>query len=125
MKLLPVILLFFSAFCQSATAAVAANNGHANSSQTTFRQSSAAASDRKEQVSPEDSLGQMLYANHCTNCHESAVHMRAHRKAKNLQDLVYWVNQRADWLQLGWTVAEKRAVMDYVNQRYYHYPVDD
>lgn len=77
----------------------------------------------KENVLLEDSLGRMLYENHCTNCHESTVHIRAKHKAKSYREVGYWVNQRADWLNLGWTTLEKQEVMQYLNQRYYRYPM--
>ena len=77
----------------------------------------------RENILLEDSLGRMLYQNHCTNCHESTVHIRAKHKAKSYREIGYWVDQRADWLNLGWTALEKQEVMQYLNQRYYKYPM--
>lgn len=74
---------------------------------------------------PEEPVGLMLYENHCTGCHESTVHIREKRKAKSYREVAYWVNQRADWLNLGWTSLEKQQVMRYVNQRYYKYPMTE
>lgn len=124
MKILVAVFLIFVAAQQAAIAAMPENNIIKETIKSEYKQSSSAKTDRKETVSEQDSLGRMLYVNHCTNCHESAVHMRARRKAKNLNDLLYWVNQRADWLKLGWTIPEKRAVMEYVNERYYKYPIN-
>lgn len=72
-----------------------------------------------------DSRGRMLYENHCTSCHESTVHIRAKRKARNFKEVGDWVNQRADWLNLGWTNAEKLDVLQYVNEKYYRYNTND
>lgn len=124
MKILVSVFLIFVAAQQAAIAAMPENNTIKETIKSEYKQSASAKTDRKENVSEQDSLGRMLYANHCTNCHESVVHMRARRKAKNLNDLLYWVNQRADWLKLGWTITEKRAVMEYVNERYYKYPIN-
>ena len=67
----------------------------------------------------------MLYENHCTSCHESMVYIRTHRKAKNYKEVGNWVNQRADWLNLGWSKVEKQEVLQYLNERYYKYPLTE
>ena len=90
-------------------------NGH--------EQSAAAMPASKAKVLSEDTLGHMLYENHCTSCHESTVYIRAKRKATNYKEVGDWVNQRADWLNLGWTKVEKREVIQYLNERYYKYPL--
>ncbi|MCG6937390.1 MAG: hypothetical protein LJE83_04365 [Gammaproteobacteria bacterium] len=76
-------------------------------------------------VLPEASRGQMLYENHCTGCHESMVYIRAKRKAKNFKQVSYWVSQRADWLNLNWTELEKQDVLQYLNERFYKYPLTE
>ena len=40
---------------------------------------------------------------------------------------IYFVTvyQRADWLNLGWSVIEKQEVMQYLNERYYKYPLTE
>ena len=81
--------------------------------------------DTKAKASPEVTHGRMLYENHCTSCHESMVYIRAKRKAKSYQEIVDWVNQRADWLNLGWSNLEKREVIQYLNERYYNYSLPD
>jgi len=72
-----------------------------------------------------DARGQMLYENHCTSCHESSVYIRSRRKAKNYKEVGNWVKQRADWLNLGWGDVEKQEVMQYLNERYYKYPLTE
>ena len=53
--------------------------------------------------------GEMLYTNHCLSCHESIVHIREKRSAKNLE------------LDLKWSSHEVEDVVLYLNLRYYHY----
>lgn len=69
--------------------------------------------------------GQMLYENHCTSCHESTVYIRTKRKAKNYKEVDNWVSQRAEWLNLGWSDIEKQEVIQYLNERYYKYPLTE
>ena len=86
-------------------------------------QSGTAVPDSKAKVLSEVTRGHMLYENHCTSCHESTVYIRTKRKATNYKELGNWVNQRADWLNLGWSDVEKQEVMQYLNERYYKYPL--
>ncbi|MES0327836.1 MAG: cytochrome c, partial [Gammaproteobacteria bacterium] len=65
------------------------------------------------------------YENHCTACHESTVYIRAKRKATNYKEVGNWVNQRADWLNLNWSDLEKQDVLQYLNERYYKYPLTE
>ena len=88
-------------------------------------QSDTAAPNSETKVLSEITRGQMLYENHCTSCHESTVYIRTKRKAKNYKEVGNWVNQRADWLNLGWSDVEKQEVMQYLNERYYKYPLTE
>ena len=88
-------------------------------------QSGTAVPDSKAKVLSEVTRGHMLYENHCTSCHESTVYIRTKRKATNYKELGNWVNQRADWLNLGWSDVEKQEVMQYLNERYYKYPLTE
>ena len=67
------------------------------------------------------SRGRMLYENHCTTCHESNIHIRARRKAKNFNDVTRWVIQRSQWLKLNWSDSEIVDVTQYINGRFYKY----
>ncbi len=53
------------------------------------------------------------------------VYIRAKRKATNYKEVGDWVNQRAVWLNLGWTDVEKQEVMQYLNERYYKFPLTE
>ena len=93
------------------------DNGH--------EQSGTAISESETKVLPEVTRGYMLYENHCTSCHESTAHIRTKRKARNYKEVGNWVNQRADWLNLGWSDVEKQEVLQYLNERYYKYPLTE
>ncbi len=63
--------------------------------------------------------GEMLYENHCTECHESIVHVRAQTKVARLADLEVFVRRWSDYKELEWTDKERNAVRDYLNQSFY------
>jgi hypothetical protein len=128
MKLVLAVFIYFTSVYHPAFAGMGVTadeevrlvpngNGH--------EQSAAAMPASKAEVLSEDSLGQMLYENHCTSCHESLVYIRAKRKAANYKEVGDWVNQFAGWLNLGWTKVEKREVMHYLNERYYKFPLTE
>ena len=93
------------------------DNGH--------EQAGTAIPDSKVNILSEITRGQMLYENHCTSCHESMVYIRSKRKATNYKEVGNWVNKRAVWLNLGWTDIEKQEVLQYLNERYYKYPLTE
>ncbi len=63
--------------------------------------------------------GELLYENHCQGCHQSTVHIRSQRRADSLESLQAWVRRWAEDRELGWDEEAIRAVVDYLNQRYY------
>lgn len=65
--------------------------------------------------------GEMLYSNHCLNCHESVVHIREQRRVRNLVTLRETVARWSQELGLKWTADEVEDVVLYLNMRYYHY----
>ena len=128
MKLALAIFIYFVTVYQPAIAVmdvpadeevrlIPHGNGH--------EQSATAMPASKAKVLSEVTRGQMLYENHCTSCHESTVYIRAKRKATNYKEVGDWVNQFAGWLNLGWTKVEKREVMQYLNERYYKFPLTE
>ena len=128
MRLALAIFIYFVTVYQPAIAVIGVtadedmrpvpyDNGH--------EQSDTDVPDSEAKVLSEVARGQMLYENHCTSCHESTVYIRTKRKAKNYKEVGNWVNQRADWLNLGWSVVEKQEVMQYLNERYYKYPLTE
>ena len=128
MRLALAIFIYFVTVYQPAIAAIGVatdedvrpvpyDNGH--------EQSGTAVPGSEAKVLSEVTRGQMLYENHCTSCHESTVYIRAKRKATNYKEVGNWVKQRADWLNLGWGIVEKQEVMQYLNERYYKYPLTE
>jgi len=128
MRLALAIFIYFVTVYQPAIAVIGVtadedvrpvpyDNGH--------EQSGTAVPDSEANVLLETSRGQMLYENHCTSCHESTVYIRAKRKATNYKEVGNWVNQRADWLNLNWSDLEKQDVLQYLNERYYKYPLTE
>jgi cytochrome c5 len=65
--------------------------------------------------------GQLLYENHCHTCHESIIHIRKDHKAKNHADIQYWVGRWAKDLDTKWSADEIDAVVQYLNDTFYHY----
>ena len=128
MRLAFAIFIYFVSVYQPAIAVI---NVSANEdvrpvpSDSDHEQSGTAVPDSEANVLFETSRGQMLYENHCTSCHESMVYIRAKRKATNYKEVGNWVNQRADWLNLNWSDLEKQDVLQYLNERYYKYPLTE
>ena len=65
--------------------------------------------------------GQLLYENHCGECHESSVHKRNPRKADSISKIKYWVTRWNKELKLNWSDADITEVAQYLNTRYYHF----
>ena len=123
MKLGFTIFIYALTICQPAIAGTAGEDVKPVLKDNINQRSATAAAESKPEAASAQSRGRMLYENHCLSCHESTVYIRARRKASNYNQLIYWVNQRADWLNLGWTGLEKREVIQYLNE-YYKYPVN-
>jgi len=71
------------------------------------------------------SRGKMLYSNHCHACHESNVHIRAHRKVKKKSDIEYWVKRWSTHLKLNWNNSDREQVIEFLNQEYYKFSAID
>lgn len=63
--------------------------------------------------------GQMLYENHCQECHDSVVHVRETREASTRADVRRRIVSFARFLELGWGEDEVTDVLNYLNARYY------
>ena len=125
MRLALTIFIYFVAVYQPVIAIPADEDVTPVPYDNGFEQSGAAVPELEAKVLSGVTLGQMLYENHCTSCHESMVYIRSKRKAKNYKEVANWVSQRADWLNLDWSVVEKQEVMQYLNERYYKYPLTE
>lgn len=78
---------------------------------TTWR---AAAADRDR--------GMVLYETRCVACHDTGVHSRVARRAKNFEDVRAWVTRWSNFLGGDWGPTEIDDVSRYVNERFYDYP---
>lgn len=76
-------------------------------------------SETKPAVPVTGTRGQMLYENHCQECHTSVVHVREMRRVRTMNDLEHWVKRWAGTLKLRWSTDEINDVVDYLNDRYY------
>ena len=123
MRLALAIFIYFVTVYQPAIGVTADEDVRPVSYDNAHEQSGSAAPNSEAKVLPEVTRGQLLYENHCTSCHESTVYIRTKRKATNYKEVGNWVNQFADWLNLGWGDVEKQEVMQYLNERYYKYPL--
>lgn len=69
--------------------------------------------------------GRLLYENHCTDCHESLVHIRDERKADSPAALRAQIERWRDTLDLSWGDDEVDDVQAYLNQRFYGHPTEE
>jgi len=65
------------------------------------------------------SRGQMLYENHCQECHTSVVHVRQDHRVRSREGLAHWVRHWAGELKLNWSADDINDVVDYLSERYY------
>jgi cytochrome c5 len=59
--------------------------------------------------------GQALYENNCQACHDTAVHMRAGRRAASRSDIGQCVTTWSLHAGLGWSGKENNDVTDFLN----------
>jgi mono/diheme cytochrome c family protein len=67
------------------------------------------------------SRGEMLYRNHCIECHNQQIHWRDARIAKDIQSLRVQVDRWQDAIGMHWTPEEINDVSRYLNSTYYFY----
>lgn len=66
--------------------------------------------------------GEALYRNHCTECHESIVHIRDKPSARSIQQLRQQVIRWAAEINQEWGREEIGDVTAYLNANYYRFP---
>lgn len=79
------------------------------------------------QVKSTPSRGELLYATHCSTCHDTQLHWRDKKLATNWPRLKAEVDRWQKSSGLGWRNEEVTDVARYLNTRYYHFalPVAD
>jgi len=65
--------------------------------------------------------GELLYSTHCGSCHDTEVHWRDRRLAKDWASLQAQVRRWQANAGLRWSDEEIRDVTRYLNGRYYHF----
>jgi mono/diheme cytochrome c family protein len=65
--------------------------------------------------------GQLLYATHCIECHNSQVHWRARQQARNWSTLRAEVGRWQAAASLGWSDADIDEVTRHLNDTIYHF----
>ena len=73
------------------------------------------------QTPPSVSRGELLYSTHCIGCHNTQVHWRDHRLAKDWSGLRAQVRRWQANAGLGWSDEEVSDVTRYLNGLYYHF----
>ena len=69
---------------------------------------------------PSKPRGQLLYENHCIQCHAGSVYARNPRQVNSLDDLYQTVEKWAKLQKLDWSELEIRDVANYLNDEYYN-----
>ena len=68
------------------------------------------------------SRGQLLYANHCVECHSTAMHWRDQRLARDWNSLRAQVRRFQGLARLDWSDEEIEAVSRHLNDTIYPFP---
>lgn len=67
------------------------------------------------------SRGELLYRNHCIECHNQQIHWREARIAKDTNSIKQQVTRWQDAIGVQWTDEEINDVSRYLNRTYYLY----
>ena len=65
--------------------------------------------------------GNILHAEKCTSCHDSAIYIRENRKVQTLAKLGSQVRFCKDNLGIAWFDDEVDDVTGFLNSNYYHF----
>ena len=69
------------------------------------------------------SRGELLYRNHCIECHTSKMHWREGRLATDWPGLVRQVSRWQGEAHLNWSSEDIHDVARHLNDTYYRFPV--
>jgi mono/diheme cytochrome c family protein len=72
---------------------------------------------------PASVRGQLLYDAHCVECHNTQVHWRSLRQARDWKTLLAQVNRWQAAAQLGWSEDDTTEVARYLNDTIYRFAV--
>ena len=65
--------------------------------------------------------GQLLYDNHCLECHNQQVHWREQRLVTNWESLKHWVRHWQREARLNWSDDEINDVAQHLNNLFYRF----
>ena len=68
------------------------------------------------------SRGQLLYSTHCIECHNTQMHWRANKQARDWATLRLQVVRWQATAGLSWSDADIDEVVRHLNDTIYHYP---
>lgn len=69
---------------------------------------------------PPASRGELLYSNHCIECHNAEIHWRDRRLARDWSSLETQVDRWQRAARLEWTSEDIRDVTEYLGVAVYH-----
>ncbi len=75
-----------------------------------------------EAAKKEATGGELLYTTYCVACHNTQVHWRNKKLAKDWPSLLFEVRRWQKSSGLSWGEGDVALVARYLNERYYHYP---
>ncbi|MDP3760665.1 MAG: cytochrome C [Ramlibacter sp.] len=73
-------------------------------------------------LQPPPTRGQLLYATHCIECHNSQIHWRARQQARDWNALRVEVHRWQAAASLGWSDADIDEVTRHLNDTIYQFP---
>ncbi len=73
-------------------------------------------------VTTDTDRGEMLYNNHCIQCHNEQVYWRDKKLATDSKSLIDQVNRWQHSAGLEWSKTDISEVTRYLNNKYYRYP---
>lgn len=74
------------------------------------------------QAAPPPSRGQLLYSTHCIECHNTQMHWRTHKQARDWDSLKAQVRRWQATADLGWTETDITDVARHLNETIYKFP---
>lgn len=74
------------------------------------------------QTTPEADRGRLLYSTHCIECHNTEMHWRTHKQARDWDSLKAQVRRWQGTANLGWSEDDIAAVAGHLNRTIYQFP---
>ena len=74
------------------------------------------------QAEPPPTRGQLLYSTHCIECHNTQMHWRTNKRARDWDSLKAQVGRWQATANLGWSDADIAEVARHLNETIYQFP---